>query len=175
MPGIAAIVVVAVFLNGTSDTLHDSPIRPSVLPITVLTDLSESEVQAYRVSWAEKLNVAPGITIQGVAFTMIPPGEFSYGEEEVAVRLDRGFYLSESEVTIGQFKAFAEAQQYTTVANKTARVAGGRIPPLPNVKTLDSGTDFLLEQSRCPVRHGTASGDKSGVYGHDCFLRMDVA
>ena len=143
LPGIAAIAVVAVFMRGNGDVPPGSRVTTATtLPIVMLTDLSEDDVRRYRSEWAMKLNEDVRVTVHGVEFAFIPPGEFSYRDETMAVRLDHGFYLSQSEVTVGQFKEFAEAQSYTTVAEENGEGGWGQDPASSNVKRWVQGPAF---------------------------------
>ena len=134
LPGVAAIAIAAVFLRGNNDILDGSQNGLTALPIATLTDMSESEVQNYRSEWAAIQKVDENVTVDGVPFALIPPGEFGYGDDPVPVRMDKGFYLSQSEVTVGQFKVFAEAQKYTTVAEENGEGGWGQDPTSPNIK-----------------------------------------
>ncbi|MEJ7591255.1 MAG: bifunctional serine/threonine-protein kinase/formylglycine-generating enzyme family protein [Planctomycetaceae bacterium] len=143
LPGIAAIVVAAVVMRGNQELLNGSQPGSAPSTIAILTDMSEGEVEDYRREWAYALKLEENATVHGVAFTFIPPGEFRYGDDAVAVKLNTGFCLSQSEVTVGQFKVFAEAQRYTTVAEENGAGGWGQDPASPNVKRWIQGPAFF--------------------------------
>ena len=143
LPGVAAIVVAAFVIRGNSEILNGSQSGSATFPIAKLTDMSETNVEDYRREWAGSLKLEEHITVGGVAFAFIPPGEFDYDDDAVTVRLDNGFYLSQSEVTVGQFKIFAEVQRYVTVAEENGEGGWGQDPASPNVKRWIQGPTFF--------------------------------
>ena len=155
LPGVAAIALAAFVLRGKTEILNGSPSGSPASSIATLTDMTEGAIQDYRREWAAKLNLEENVTVQGVAFVFIPPGEFDYGDDAVAVRLDKGYYLSQSEVTVGQFKAFDDSQRYLTAAEKNAEGGWGQDPASSNVKRWvqapsfswkNLGAHFITEQ-----------------------------
>src|SRR5262249_20448553 len=108
------------------------------------------EAKKHQAAWAKHLGVAVEIENPiGMKFRLIPPGEFSMGipkEEKEKVlkllsedwqkslvrqeqsswpaRLPSAFYLSETELTVGQFKQFISATAYKTTAESDG--LGGR-------------------------------------------------
>ena len=135
LPGIAAIAVAFFLLNGPSDRRTPKPgTQPETAAIATLTDMSEADVQAYRAKWAAELGVPETITVQSVKFAFIPPGDFLYGDDTIESQLSNGFYLSQSEITVSQFKVFAEARQYQTVAERDPEGGWGQDPALRDQK-----------------------------------------
>ncbi|MBC7965918.1 MAG: serine/threonine protein kinase, partial [Fuerstia sp.] len=76
LPGVAAIAIVAVFLRGNNETPNGSRIGSPAPLIATLTDMSEDDVENYRTEWAALQKLDEKVTIQGVPFALIPPGEF---------------------------------------------------------------------------------------------------
>ncbi|MDA1232086.1 MAG: bifunctional serine/threonine-protein kinase/formylglycine-generating enzyme family protein [Planctomycetota bacterium] len=135
LPGIAAVAVAAFIMKGNSGALLDGRSdNLSPIPIATLTDLSEDDVQLYRTTWATALKLDENVLMHGIEFVFIPPGEFGYGDDAVATRLDKGFYLSQTEITVGQFKEFADAQQFQTVAQQNGEGGWGQDPESQNTK-----------------------------------------
>ncbi len=119
--------------------------------------------------WAEKLGVPVEKTNSlGMQFVLVPPGEFDMGstQDEVGqlaqearerglkgwyigrlpgeapkhhVRITRAFYLGKHEVTVGQFRQFAEATRYLTEAESRKKDARGFIP---ETSQLDYGPEY---------------------------------
>ena len=139
LPGIVA-VIIGVFIMqpntmpvNNSDS-QNSAISGTTLPIATLTELSEAEVQTYRTQWATSLKLDENINVGGIDFSFIPPGEFLYGDSAVATRIDTGFYLSQTEITVGQFAAFVKSQQFKTVAETNKEGGWGQDPASQDTK-----------------------------------------
>jgi serine/threonine protein kinase len=128
LPGIAAVFVGVLMMQPNMDDSSKSATIGSTLPLTNLTDLSEPEVQAHRTNWAASRQLDENVNLRGVDFTLIPAGEFLYGDSAVATRIDTGFYLSQTEVTVGQFATFVESQQFKTVAETNSEGGWGQDP-----------------------------------------------
>jgi len=147
LPGIAAVAVAAFFFIGPSKPPNPGPetapdIQPENDEIAVLTDLSESDVKAYRAAWAARLGVSETVTVQGVSFVFIPPGDFLFGGERIESAVNSGYYLSETEITVGQFKVFADAEQFQTEAERDPDGGWGQDPALRNQKRWIRSHDF---------------------------------
>ena len=139
LPGIAAVVIGVFIMQPNTVPVNNSDSQKSAtsgstLPITALTELSEAEVQAYRTDWATSLKLDENINVCGIDLTLIPAGEFLYGDTAVATRIDTGFYLSQTEVTVGQFAAFVESQQFQTVAETNNAGGWGQDPESRDAK-----------------------------------------
>ncbi|RLT11708.1 MAG: hypothetical protein DWI22_00640 [Planctomycetota bacterium] len=142
-PGVAAIVVAAFAFRGNREIRESSQSGSVASRIASLTDLPEDAVADYRREWATILKLEESVTVHGVTFAFIPPGDFDYGDDAVPVRLEKGFYLSQSEVTIGQFKVFAEAQSFPTVAEENGAGGWGQDPASPHIKRWIQGPTFF--------------------------------
>ncbi len=144
LAGIAAVVIGVFIMQPNTMSVNTMPANNSdspksatggsALPITTLTELSEAEVQAYRTDWATSLKLDENINVGGIDFTLIPAGEFLYGDSAFATRIDTGFYLSQTEVTVGQFAAFVESQQFKTVAETNSVGGWGQDPESQDAK-----------------------------------------
>ncbi|HEY3324142.1 MAG TPA: SUMF1/EgtB/PvdO family nonheme iron enzyme [Planctomycetota bacterium] len=77
----------------------------------------------------ETLDLGGGVTIE---MMLVPAGEFMMGSDDGEgcekpihkVKISKPFYMAKYETTLGQFKAFADATQYVTEAEKAG---GGKI------------------------------------------------
>mgnify|MGYP002631148418 FL=1 len=135
LPGIAAVAIAAFMMQGDIGEKNTSQTDDtSMLPISTLTDMSEEDVQEYREKWAATLNVSESVLVQGVEFVFIPPGDFRCGDDTVTTRLGKGFFLSQTEVTVGQFKTFAAAEKFETVAQRSGEGGWGQDPESLDVK-----------------------------------------
>lgn len=135
LPGIAAVAIAAFIMNAESGAPQDSrSVDLAPIPIATLTDLSEEDVQLYRAKWATALKLDENALMHGIEFVFIPPGEFGYGDDAVATRLEKGFYLSQTEITVGQFREFADAQQFQTVAQRNGEGGWGQDPESSDTK-----------------------------------------
>lgn len=128
IPGIAAAAVVAFFLRGPSEAPNTGTGRieepeSGAVEIATLTDMSEADVRAYRTDWASSLGLPESIAVQGVTFVFIPPGDFLYGPDTIESAVNKGYYLSQSEVTVSQFRVFAKSENFQTLAERDS--AGG--------------------------------------------------
>jgi formylglycine-generating enzyme required for sulfatase activity len=85
--------------------------------------------QRYQQQYAEEAGLPLELkNSAGMAFILVPPGEFlmgspaeepghresAYDESQHPVRLSRAFYLARHETTVGQFRRFVEATGYRT-------------------------------------------------------------
>lgn len=123
------------------------------LPPPLVSPASADEAAASQRAWAKALGVPVEWTHPaGVAFRLIPPGEARVGtpSDEIEdrlrqlppswprdwlrkhgdnewhakrVALDRAYYLGTTEVTVGQFRAFAEATRHATTAEEKGGVS----------------------------------------------------
>jgi len=110
-------------------------------PPPALAPFEPAEAKAHQEQWAKHLGVPVEFTNSvGMKFRLIPPGEFTRGTppEEIEdilpkvpewahewirseaparkVQIPAPFYLATTAVTVGQFKQFAAAKEYKTVA-----------------------------------------------------------
>ncbi len=147
MPGIAAVAVAAFFFIGPSKPPNPGPGTAPVNhaetgEIATLTDMSESDIQAYRAGWATRLGVPETVTVNEVAFVFIPPGDFLFGDDRIESAVNSGYYLSETEITVGQFKLFTNAEKFQTVAEHDPEGGWGQDPALRDQKRWMRSRDF---------------------------------
>jgi formylglycine-generating enzyme required for sulfatase activity len=113
--------------------------KPPAAPATAVAPFAADKAKEYQAAWARYLGVEPEITNSvGMKLRLIPPGEFQmgstpeqiqlvlkhvadYGVSHVKregptrpVRLAKPYYLGTCEVTVGQFRKFAEKTGYKT-------------------------------------------------------------
>ncbi len=76
-----------------------------------LSSMSEDEVRQYRTDWSMHLGVPETRNVNGIEFVLIPAGIFLPETDQNAapVVLERSYYLSATEVTVQQFRRFADA------------------------------------------------------------------
>ena len=129
--------------EGTPD---DASMTPSPQPPFAIAPFTPEQAKQHQQAWADYLGLPVELENSiGMKMVLIPPGEYSKGttQDQVAllvaraetlampswymeqlatespperVALERAFYLSKHEVTVGQFKQFAEAERITTAA-----------------------------------------------------------
>jgi type IV secretory pathway VirB10-like protein len=90
--------------------------------------------------YAKRMNLAPETSLDlgggvKVEFVLVPAGEFMMGSEDPdakpgekpvhKVRISKPFYMGKYEVTVAEFRAFAEATRYQTEAEKSGTGWGG--------------------------------------------------
>jgi serine/threonine protein kinase len=134
LPGIAAVVIGAFIMRANEGDSQAPGGSDSAFPIKTLTDLSEAEVQTYRSNWATSLQLDENINVGGIDFTLIPAGEFRYGDSAEFTRIDTGFYLSQTEVSVGQFALFVKSEQFQTVAETNNEGGWGQDPESRDAK-----------------------------------------
>lgn len=119
--GILAVAIAAIFFRPDRSNSGSLDVPESGPPAELLSDKSESDVRRYRDEWALALKEESRVTAGGVGFVLIPPGRFLYGEgsQSLEVAMENQYWLSESEITVGQFREFVEANSnYQTIAEK---------------------------------------------------------
>ena len=134
LPGIATVVIGAFIMRANEGDSQAPGGSDSAFPIKTLTDLSEAEVQTYRSNWATSLQLDENINVGGIDFTLIPAGEFRFGDSAEFTRIDIGFYLSQTEVSIGQFALFVKSEQFQTVAETNNEGGWGQDPESRDAK-----------------------------------------
>ncbi len=115
-------------------------------PPLAVSPFDAQEARAHQHAWAKRLGVPVETTNSiGMKLVLIPPGEFLMGSPDSErgrfpnegtqhrVRLTRSFYLGTHEVTVGQFRQFAEDTGYVVEADSSDGRAP-RIPPWHNQK-----------------------------------------
>lgn len=128
IPGLIAVGVVIYMNRGgengaTTPGDGQSASSTSVGSLTIedLADVDESFAAAYRDRWAAATQVETEQVASGIVFMFVPPGRFAFGEvgNETERTIDGPFWISEVEVTVGQFRAFVEdSSGYQTVAER---------------------------------------------------------
>lgn len=83
------------------------PTKPQPRDLTLLT---VADVKEIRDNWAAHLSQPPALNLIGVDFVLIPPGESFFGGTQFA--FGRPFYLSTTEITVGQFRQFVNDTGY---------------------------------------------------------------
>ena len=159
IPGVAAMVVAGLLMRAQSpadrSSLKTEPAASTdaLPPIESLTDFSEDAAQAYQSTWATAVGVDTEETAAGIVFVFIPPGKFLYGEGDDAevTQIDQEFWLSEVEVTVGQYAAFVKAVgNFQTVAERTGNgwgKLGERWVQAPEYSWKNLGENFVSENS----------------------------
>ncbi len=128
------------------------PVTPSALPFNFADKAkTAAEARSAQEAWAKKLGVEVVETNSlGMQMVLIPPGEFMMGstpseieaylkqwptterkdyedeQPQNRVRLTKAFRMAAHEVTVAQFRAFADAMDYKTDAEKKSfSIKGG--------------------------------------------------
>ena len=156
LPGVAAIVVAGFLLHGQSATESQfAPKSPELTrvrpPIETLTDWPEEAVHEYQSKWASTLKVDSEETVAGVIFVLIPPGEFLYGDgiDAQEIQIEHEFWISEVEITVGQYATFVRASgDFQTVAERAGNgwgKLGDRWVQGPEYSWKNLGENFVSE------------------------------
>lgn len=96
----------------------------SSTPQTVLA-APPFDAPAYQKEWADRLRMPIDIQEQlGMSFVLIPPGRFSRDGGPL-VTVAEPFYLSRTEVTVGQLRQYLQSSGRVTYVEKGRRVAWG--------------------------------------------------
>lgn len=116
----AGITTVGLYYGGGGSDLVSSP---NVWPATQnLTEMAEADVQRYRSEWANLAKLPLAMTLEGVSLELVPPGEFLFGppDSPVSTTITAPFYLGTAEITVGEFRRFAESRSWVSVAEREA-------------------------------------------------------
>jgi serine/threonine protein kinase/formylglycine-generating enzyme required for sulfatase activity len=131
LPGIAAVALVAWWFgpdnSAQQSDLPDITDIPPAPTIELLAEVSEAEAVEYRSRWAAHLAVPEREVLAGIGFQFIPAGRFLMGppESQTEQTVDQGWYLSDTEITVAQFRRFIEARpDYTPVAHEPGSPGG---------------------------------------------------
>ncbi|MCA9065511.1 MAG: protein kinase, partial [Planctomycetaceae bacterium] len=96
--------------QAAGETAREVSGRDHVRELRLLADMTLAEAEDYRRQKATELQVPLQVQMGDVSFEFIPPGRFYFGPESTQlVTIDRGFYLSATEITVGQFGRFDDA------------------------------------------------------------------
>ncbi len=131
----------------TASEQAESPLSlyPPDAPPLAVAPFTPEEARQHQEAWAEYLDIPVEFENSiGMKMVLIPPGEFMMGSTEEGIEtvtalhksfdvrefahelpihhvtLPRPFYLSNTEVTVGQFRKFADDTQYKTYAEISA-------------------------------------------------------
>jgi WD40 repeat protein/CubicO group peptidase (beta-lactamase class C family) len=122
-------------LTGSSDDTLRLWRLPEPLAVA---PFAEDEAREHQKRWATLLSKPESMTnTLGMELSLIPPGEFARGEDSRA-QVTRPFYLARHEVTVGQFRQFAEATKYKTEAERSPQ--GGTVGQADGSRT--TGKEF---------------------------------
>lgn len=119
-PGIVAVAALASLIAWAIAPDSDRPLESSDSPegmpaIRTLNDFSETEAIQYRDAWK---SVSPSpVELPFVEFVVIPPGNFTTDNGSLSVPAP--ILMSSTEITVGAFRAFAEATGYQSQSDKT--------------------------------------------------------
>lgn len=121
-----------------------TPGSPAAGPPPAISPFDAAQARQHQAAWAEFLNVqVETVGPCGIRLMLIPPGQFLMGESPKAttavipsdekrarqtyplhsVRIGEPFYLGQTEVTVGQFRAFVEDTGYKTLVE--SNLVGG--------------------------------------------------
>jgi formylglycine-generating enzyme required for sulfatase activity len=76
--------------------------------------MTPEEATALQAAWAKQIGRPTELTDpSGMKVVLVPPGEFTLSGE-CRVRISKPYYVGATEVTVGQFRAFATAEKYQT-------------------------------------------------------------
>lgn len=90
---------------------------PEDAPPPAVAPFDTAGARQHQERWAAYRDVPIEYTNSlGMKFRLIPPGEFLMTRPGVRVKLTKPYYLSLAEVTTGEFKQFADATGYQTLA-----------------------------------------------------------
>jgi formylglycine-generating enzyme required for sulfatase activity/serine/threonine protein kinase len=119
-----------------SDPAPTPTLPPRPRPATAPFDAAQA--RAEQDAWAAYLGEPVGATnTLGMKLQVIPPGEF-FMTQQYRVRISRPFRIAAHEVTIGQFRAFANETGYKTDAEASGK--GGGVMDRTG-KTIDPSPD----------------------------------
>ncbi|HUT93602.1 MAG TPA: bifunctional serine/threonine-protein kinase/formylglycine-generating enzyme family protein [Thermoguttaceae bacterium] len=92
---------------------------PANRPPLAVAPFDAEQAKRHQQAWADYLGVpVEWANSLGMKFVVIPPGEFDMGPPETQhrVTITKPFFLGVGEVTVGQFRQFADAARYKTEA-----------------------------------------------------------
>jgi formylglycine-generating enzyme required for sulfatase activity/tRNA A-37 threonylcarbamoyl transferase component Bud32 len=103
---------------------RDGP--PPVVPSADVTvaDMPVADPTAYQRAWADRLGQPVEFTDDlDIHFVLVPPGRYRIGEDRdgPVVTVERAFYLSQTEVTVGQLRTLHQFEPFETVVEALAR------------------------------------------------------
>ncbi len=121
-------------------------------PSLAIAPFDSAKAREYQSLWAKHLDMSAEVTNSiGMKFVLIPPGEFVMGSPDLdsdalqdekpqhRVRITKPFYLGAHEVTVGQYRQFAEATKHANEEWETAFPAQTDDHPVVSVSWDDAG------------------------------------
>jgi len=88
-------------------------------PPLAVAPFDAEKARQHQQRWAEYLQLPAETTNSlGMELVLIPPGEFEIGSAKKQVTLTEPYYMGKHEVTVGQFRKFADATGYKTDAER---------------------------------------------------------
>ncbi len=128
-------------------------------PPLAVAPFDAEEARAHQQAWAEHLGVEVEIENSiGMKMTLIPPGEFMMGSPESEegrwgdegpqhrVRITRPFYLGKYQVTVEEFRAFVDATDYETDAEREGW--GFEVSFMRRVLSGEIGTEEIQQRAQ---------------------------
>jgi serine/threonine protein kinase len=102
-----------------------SPVLTPPPPAAAPFDAAQARL--HQTAWADYLRMPVEQTNSvGMTLRLVPPGDFVVeGQDAHLVRISKPFYLGAHEVTVAQFRAFADATGYKTYAERDP--LGGKV------------------------------------------------
>jgi formylglycine-generating enzyme required for sulfatase activity len=131
-------------IQGSSPKTPPPAVAPVNTPPLAVAPFDAAEAKRHQEAWAKHLGVPVEVANSlGIKLVLIPPGEFTMGTPESErgprdqkpqhrVRVTRPFRLAVHEVTVGQFRTFADAAGYQTEAE--VEIARAPKPPASKKK-----------------------------------------
>ncbi len=130
-PVIAALLYVgwraAGFGGPAPGSTAEEDASPPADPPLAVTPFDSAQAQRYQEAWAQHLkSPVEHVNSIGMKLRLLPPGEFAVsGEFAHVVRITEPFYMGAYEVTVAEFRAFVEATDYKTHAERDP--LGGKV------------------------------------------------
>lgn len=138
-------------VNNDSKLLGNDHSNSSLPPVP---SHNAAQATASQKAWAERLNKPISETnTLGMQMVLIPPGRFrtanprEEGFPERSITITQPFYLSATEVTVGQFRQFVMANNYTTSGElDTSRPLGSGLWNSPGYSLSDDQPVVFISQ-----------------------------
>ena len=117
---VAGVILAVIAWPGGDRPPQTNPTKPPM----ALADLPITDPIGYQRAWAAELNRPVEYTDDlGITFVLVPPGRYRMGDDGAgpAVTIDRAYYVSRTEVTIGQLRTLHQQQPFDTSVEAEAR------------------------------------------------------
>ena len=147
---------------------------PADAPKPAIAPFDAGQAKAHQEGWAKYLKLPLEYETAGVKFHLIPPGEFRMGASESdadaqpyekpqhVVSLTQPFYISTTELTVGQFQRFVDATKYVTEAESDGQGAFDISPRVRRPANVWNGKSSRTADADYPVR--SVSWQDAGRY-----------